>query len=71
MSKKPEPRTFALNLREAMKAAKLTQEGLAQSLGVSWPTVSRWCRGRSKPDLDKLDEIAEALGTEASELVRK
>lgn len=71
MSKKPEPRTFALNLREAMTAAGVTQEGLARAVGVTLSTVSRWYRGLNKPDLDKLDRIAEALGTEASELVRK
>jgi transcriptional regulator with XRE-family HTH domain len=71
MSKKPEPRTFADNLREAMQAAGVTQEALARAVDVTLSTVSRWYRGRNKPDLDKLDRIAEALGTEASELVRK
>lgn len=71
MSKKPEPRTFALNLREAMQAAGVTQEALARAVGVTLSTVSRWYRGLNKPDLDKLDEIAEVLGTQASELVRK
>lgn len=64
-------RTFAANLREAMTAAGVTQEGLARAVDVTLSTVSRWYRGRNKPDLDKLDRIAEALGTEASELVRK
>jgi transcriptional regulator with XRE-family HTH domain len=71
MSKKPEPRTFALNLREAMQAAGVTQEALARAVDVTLSTVSRWYRGLNKPDLDTLDRIAEALGTEASELVRK
>ena len=72
MSKKPtEQRVFADNLREAMQAAGVTQEALARSVDVSLSTASRWYRGLNKPDLDKLDEIAEVLGTQASELVRK
>jgi transcriptional regulator with XRE-family HTH domain len=36
-------------LRELRARLGLSQEGLAAALGVSFPTVSRWERGKSKP----------------------
>jgi CheY-like chemotaxis protein len=42
-----------------------TQEGLARRLGVSFPTVNSWERGRSKPrssHRQELEELAGSLG---------
>jgi transcriptional regulator with XRE-family HTH domain len=42
--------TFGKLLRELRRHLRLSQEGLAAALGVSFPTVSRWERGKSKPN---------------------
>ncbi len=45
-----------------------TQEGLARRLGVSFPTVNAWERGRSTPRADRrrqLEELASELGISA------
>jgi CheY-like chemotaxis protein len=48
-----------------------TQEGLARRLGVSFPTVNSWERGRSEPKAPhrkELEDLAQSLGI-AAELV--
>ena len=45
-----------------------SQEGLARRLGVSYPTVNAWERGRSSPrprHLASIVELARVLGVEA------
>ena len=46
-------------------SAGLTQEALARELGVSFPTVNSWERGRSTPrasHIEKLNRYADSLG---------
>lgn len=45
-------------LREMRKEKGLTQEQLAEKLGVSNRSVSRWENGRNMPDFDLVTEIA-------------
>ncbi len=45
-------------LKELRKEKKLTQESLAERLGVSNRTVSRWETGSNMPDIGMLVEIA-------------
>ena len=50
------------NIREARKAAGLSQEALGEALGVVSQTVSKWERDESSPDAALLPSLAEALG---------
>lgn len=61
---------FAANLKRLMKAKRITGEELALKLGCSSRAVYEWTRGKGLPRLDRLDEIAAALGTDFLELVR-
>ena len=56
-------------IAELRKEQKLTQEQLAEMLGVTNRSVSRWENGRCLPDLSLLQEISEALGVSISELL--
>ncbi len=56
-------------IAELRKEKKLTQEQLAELLGVSNKTVSRWENGRCMPDLSLLSFIADELGVSVSELL--
>ena len=47
----------------------LTQEQLAQQLGVSNKTISKWEKGMSVPDSEQLIKIAVILETTVSELL--
>lgn len=49
---------FSENIRRLRKEHNLTQEALANFLGVSFQTVSKWERGESYPDIAMLPEIA-------------
>lgn len=56
-------------LKELRKEKHVTQEQLAEALGVSGRTVSRWETGRSLPDLDLLMLLADYYGVELRELL--
>lgn len=48
-------------IRAARKAKKLSQEQLAEELGVSFQAVSTWEQGKFIPDSEHLPALAEAL----------
>lgn len=52
---------FAEKLRTEIKRAGLTQAAVATGLGVSLPTVSSYCAGRSKPNEQKLRALEDLL----------
>lgn len=49
-------------LRGLRKGRGITQEQLAEELGVSARTVSRWETGANMPDIGLLPEIADFYG---------
>ena len=48
----------------------MSQDGLAERLGVSRQSVSKWETGQSTPDLDKIIRLASLFGVSVDELVR-
>ena len=56
-------------IAENRKAKNLTQKELAEQLGVSDKTVSRWENGNYMPDLSMLKPLTEALGISLNELL--
>lgn len=57
-------------LKQLRRDKALTQEQLAEQLGVSARTVSRWETGSNLPELGMLESLSEALGTDVSEVVK-
>lgn len=57
---------FIANCR---KEVKLTQEQLAEKLNITDRAVSKWERGLSLPDADKMLEICNILGINVNELL--
>ena len=51
------------------RAAGLTQEALAEKLGVSSQAVSKWENDQSCPDITLLPELAKILGCTTDELL--
>ncbi|MDE6593242.1 MAG: helix-turn-helix domain-containing protein [Oscillospiraceae bacterium] len=57
------------NLKKHRKMRDLTQEELANILGVSFQSVSKWERGEGYPDMELLPTIAEYFGMTVDELM--
>lgn len=57
------------NLKKQRKLKELTQEQLADILGVSFQAVSKWERGEVYPDIELLPTIAEYFGITTDELM--
>ena len=61
--------TFAERLREARKAARLSQEALAKSIGRTKSTISRWESGERNPKMFEMVELEKILGVSAENLL--
>ena len=55
--------TLSEKLQNLRKAAGLSQEALAEQLGVTRQAVSKWETGEGKPDIDNLLPLAKLLHT--------
>jgi len=60
---------FAKNLRELRAKQNITQEALADKIGVSRQMVARYESGENYPELDKVIEIAKTLNCKLDDLV--
>ena len=60
---------FSENLIRERRARNLSQEKLAELVGVSRQTVSQWENGYTEPDLTRLRRLAELFGLSLDELV--
>lgn len=60
---------FQKRLYELRRRAGLSQEGLAELLGVTRQAVQKWEAGTSRPDLDNLAALARYFGVTIDELV--
>ena len=49
--------------------AKLTQKELAQKIGISDKTISKWETGKSLPDISYLESLCDSLGISMNELL--
>jgi transcriptional regulator with XRE-family HTH domain len=56
-------------LQELRKEKGITQEQLAEQMGVARRTVSRWETGSNMPDLDILVELSDLYGVELREIL--
>lgn len=56
-------------IRDARKAAGLTQEELAERMGTSSVAVAQWETGRRNPKMGTVSKLAAALGVDVAELV--
>ena len=59
---------FKDNLAQMRKVLQLTQEDVAEKLGVTRQSVAKWESGESIPDLDKCKQLAEIFGVSVDDL---
>lgn len=60
---------LAQNISKLRKEQSMTQEQLAEALGVTFASVSKWERGAAKPELHLLAEMADLFGVSIDALV--
>lgn len=74
-AKRPELKAERASLGEVVRARReacgMTQELVAQKLGVSRQAVGKWESGKSEPSTTNLMALAELFGTDAAELLRE
>lgn len=59
---------FSDNLIQMRKIRRLTQEDIAEKVGVSRQAVAKWEAGETIPDLDKCRMLAELFGVSLDDL---
>lgn len=59
---------FKDNLIQLRKLKKMTQEDIAEKVGVSRQAVAKWESGETTPDLEKAQLLASALGVSLDDL---
>ena len=62
---------FSRNLKQMRLERKLTQQQVADALGVSMQSVSHWERGNTLPDIMLLPEIARLYGSTVDDFFRE
>ncbi len=60
---------FGENLKKLRKGKEMTQETLAEFLGVSFQTVSKWERGETYPDITMLPLISRFFNVSVDDLL--
>ena len=61
--------TFGERLRTFRKKTGITQEELADILGISYMTVRRWEAGKVTPRIDEIKALAKALNVTEQDLL--
>lgn len=59
---------FKDNLVQMRKGLQMTQEDIAEQLGVTRQSVAKWEAGESVPDLDKCKQLADLFGVSLDDL---
>ena len=57
------------NLQKIRKQKRMTQEALAEAVGVARPTIAKWDAEESAPDLELAGRLAAALEVSLDDLV--
>ena len=66
---KDQQRIFSENLQRLLAEKDMTQYRLAEYLGLSKGAISKWCSGNGMPRMSKIEEIANVLNVDKSELL--
>lgn len=62
--------SYGNNIRRIRIERGLSQEELAQAVGVTGSAISRWESGQRQPNIEKLKKLSAALGVTVDELLQ-
>ena len=63
------PMKFGDNLRSLRKSKKISQEALADKVGVSRQSVSKWETGEAYPEMNNILQLCKIFNCEINSLV--
>ena len=63
--------SFGNNLQHLRKLRSITQEALAEKMGVSRQTVSKWESGTAYPEMDKIFSLSDLFSISLDKLLRE
>ncbi|WP_034475889.1 helix-turn-helix transcriptional regulator, partial [Butyrivibrio proteoclasticus] len=63
--------SIGYNIKSLREERKMTQDQVADSLGISFQAVSSWERDEYKPDTDKLIRLAELFDVSVSAIAEE
>jgi len=63
--------SIGANIKSLREERKLTQERVAESLGITFQAVSSWERDEYKPDVEKLIKLAELFDVSVASIVEE
>ena len=58
-----------VSLKELSKEKKITQQEIADTIGVHQTLVSQWFTGKTKPSLDHAQMLAKLLGVSTDDVI--
>lgn len=59
-----------MKLKELLKEKGITQDKLAQELGVHQTLISQWCHGKCKPNIYQATAMAQVLGVGVDDIAK-
>lgn len=62
--------TFSERVKDYRKNKKISQEQLANMMGITRQSVSKWELGQAYPDTEKLIELSKLIGITVDELLK-
>jgi len=63
--------TLGERIRYAREAARLTQAAVAKHFGIARVSVTQWESNTTKPDIDRIGDLADLLNTSAEWLLKR
>ncbi len=60
---------IAERIRQSRKGKGLTQQNLADKLGLSYMTVRRWETGKTSPRMDEIEKLSKILGVDRNYII--
>ena len=71
MGKEWSKQVFARNLQKYIAESGRTQKDIAETIGVSAPTLNEWVSGKKFPRIDKIQKLADYFGILKSDLIEE
>lgn len=70
-SNREDKKIFAENLNYYLHMKNLSRRKLSEQLGIPYPTIADWAKGKKLPRVENLNQLAKFFGVSLSDLIEK